>query len=81
MSCLGPLLFIMCVNDLHLHMNHCDINMYADDRDLMFVSDSATHVNDCLNDDLSNLKSWLQANNLSLNVAKTHSLVIGSRGN
>ena len=31
------------------------------------------------NGDLSNLKSWLQANKLSLNVAKTHSLVIGSR--
>ena len=53
--------------------------MCADDTGLMFASDSATHINDCFNDDLSNLKSWLQANRLSLNVAKTHSLVVGSR--
>ena len=78
-SCLGPLLFIIYINDLHLHMKHCDVNMYADDTSLMFASDSITQINDFVNDDLSNLKSWLQANKLSLNVSKTHSLVIGSR--
>ena len=60
-------------------MKHCDVHMYADDTSLMFASDSVTHINDCVNDDLSNLKSWLQGNKLSLNVAKTHSLVVGSR--
>ena len=30
-SCLGLLLFIICINDLHLQMKHCDVNMYADD--------------------------------------------------
>ena len=60
-------------------MKHCDVNMYADDTNLMFASDSVTRINDCVNDDLSNLKSWLQGNKLSLNVAKTNSLVVGSR--
>ena len=60
-------------------MKHCDVNMYADDTRLIFVSDSVTHINDCVNDDLNNLKSWLRGNKLSLNVAKTHSLVVGSR--
>ena len=78
-SCLGPLLFIIYINDLHLQMKHCDVNMYADDTSLMFTSDSVTRINDCVNDDLHNLKSWLQGNKLSLNVAKTHSLVVGSR--
>ena len=78
-SCLGPLLFIIYINDLHLQMKHCDVNMYADDTSLMFASDSVTHINDCVHEDLSNLKSWLQGNKLSLNVAKTNSLVVGSR--
>ena len=60
-------------------MKHCDVNIYADDTSLMFASDAVTHINDCVNDDLSNLKSWLQGNRFSLNVAKTNSLVVGSR--
>ena len=61
-----------------MNMN-CDIKMYSDDTGLMFASESMAHSNDCVNDDLNNLKSWLQANELSLNVAKTHGLVTGSR--
>ena len=45
------------INDLHLRMKHCDVNMYADDTRLMFASDSITHINDYVNDDLINLKS------------------------
>ena len=78
-SSVEPLLFIIFINDLHLHMKHCEVNMYANDTSLMFASDSITQINDFAKDDISNLKSWLQANKLSLNVAKTHSLVIGSR--
>ena len=78
-SCLGPLLFIIYINDLYLQMKLCDVNMYADDLCLMFESDSVTHINDIVNKDLSNLKPWLQGNKLSLNVAKTNSLVVGSR--
>ena len=57
-------------------MKHCDVNVYADDTSFMFASDSVTHFSECVNDDLSNLKSWLQGNRLSLDVAKTHSLVV-----
>ena len=63
---LGPLLKIIYINDLHLQMEHCDVNMYADDTSLMFVSDSVTHINDCVNEDPSNLKFWVQGNKLSL---------------
>ena len=60
-------------------MKPCEVNMYADDTSLIFAFDSVSDINDCINYDLSNLKSWLQANKLSLNVAKTCSLVVGSR--
>ena len=66
-SCLGPLLFIIYVNDLHFSLRHSDVNRYADVTSLFFSSKSI------------HLISWLNANKLSLNVTKTQSLVIGGR--
>ena len=53
--------------------------MYADDTSLTYASEYIEVINDSVNEDLYNLKSWLQANKLSLNVAKTQCLAIGSR--
>ena len=53
--------------------------MYADDTSLSFSSKSIHLINECVNEDLGYLKSWLNANKLSLNVTKTQSLVIGGR--
>ena len=76
-SCLGPLLFIIYVNDLHFSLRHSDVNIYADDASLSFSSKSIPLINECVNEDLGYLKSWLTAKKLSLNVTKTLSLVIG----
>ena len=76
-SCLGPLLFIIYVNDLHFSLRYSDVNMYADDTSLSFSSKSIPLINECVNEDLGYLKSWLNANKLSLYVTKTQSLVIG----
>ena len=78
-SCLGPLLFIIYVNDLHFSLRHSDVNMYADDTSLSFSSKSIHLINECVNEDLGYHKSWLNAKKLSLNVTKTQSLVIGGR--
>ena len=48
-----------------------------DDTSLSFSSKSTQLINECVNEDLGYLKSWLNANKLSLNVTKTQSLVIG----
>ena len=53
--------------------------MYADDTSLSFSSKGIPLINECVNEDLEYLKSWLNANKLSLNVAKIHSLMIGDR--
>ena len=51
----------------------------VDDTSLFFSSKSIHLMNECVNEDLRYLKSWLNANKLSLNVTKTQSLVIGGR--
>ena len=78
-SCLSPLLFIIYINDLHLSIKHSKVNMYADDTSLSFSSNSISTINERANEDLECLNTWLAANKLSLNVAKTNSIVIGSR--
>ena len=54
--------------------------MYADDTSIYFASNSISEINEAINPDLAALKLWLQGNRLSLNVAKTEGMIIGSRG-
>ena len=53
--------------------------MYADDTSLSFASNNIDDLNRFMNEDLNCLKDWLQGNKLSLNVLKTHAMVVGSR--
>ena len=75
---MGPLLFIIYINDLPLSVKHSQVNMYADDTCLSFSAKSIPVINERVNEDLKCLKTWLAGNKLSLNVAKFQSLIIGS---
>ena len=79
-SCLGPLLFLVYINDLPKCLKHSHVSMYADDTSIYFASNSISEINEAINADLAALKLWLQGNKLSLNVAKTEAMIIGSRG-
>ena len=80
-SGLGPLLFIIYINDLPLSVKHSQVKMYADDTGLSFSSKNILTINERVNEDLKCLKIWLAGNKLSINVAKTNSLLIGSSKN
>ena len=77
-SVLGPLLFIMYVNDLPRAVNNCNIELYADDTLLYFASKSVSTIESNLNLDLLNVIHWLRANFLSLNIDKTKMMLIGT---
>ena len=70
-SYLGPLLFLVYINDLPRAVKNSTISMYADDKSLYFKSKDLSWLNEALNEDLSRLDAWLISNKLSLNVAKT----------
>ena len=80
-SCLGPLLFLIYINDLPLAVQGSTVSMYADDTSLCHQGLNMTQLNGAINNDLKQLDAWLQGNKLSLNVTKTHSMLIITKQN
>ena len=78
-SILGPLLFLLYINDLPNCNLLSDVRMYTDDTNLTFASSDPEELFSSLTHDLSNLKQWLDSNRLSLNVLKTKCLFTGTR--
>lgn len=76
---LGPLLFLLYINDLPNCLSNCEPRMYADDTHLTFASDNIDDIQSYLNQDLENVCIWLKANKLTLNMTKTEFMLIGSR--
>ena len=77
-SVLGPLLFIIYVNDLPSCIKHCNVSLYADDTVIYFSSSDISVVEDKLNSDLASLSRWLNENLLTLNETKCKFFIFGS---
>ena len=78
-SILGPLLFLIYINDLPNSLRGAVPRMFADDTNLTLSAKTLTELKLALTPELNNLSCWLKANKLSLNVAKTELMIIGSR--
>ena len=70
-SVLGPLLFLLYINDLNQAIKFCKVHHFADDTNLLCLSNSIKKLNKLVNADLKHLANWLNANKISLNVKKT----------
>ena len=77
-SILGPLLFLLYINDLPDCLRQVSPRLFADDTNLTVAGETIEEVELAMNNDLLRIKEWLLANKLSLNVAKTEFLLIGS---
>jgi len=78
-SVLGPILFVLYINDIVLAVKHSSVNLFADDTLLSIVG---TNLEECLakmNEDLNSLAEWLNSNKLKLNLEKTKYMIITSR--
>ena len=70
-SIIGPLMFLVYVNDLPNPSRLLDPIMFADDTNLFFNHKDIKHLFTVVNNELVNIKDWFTANKLSLYVEKT----------
>ena len=74
-SVLGPLLFLLYINDLHKAVKFSTTRHFADDTNLLIKNKSLKQLKKHLNLDLRKLVNWLKANKISLNRSKTELII------
>ena len=74
-SILGPLLFLLYINDIASVSSILLSTLFADDTTLFYSSKNLQELSDVVNNELSKMIEWLNANRLSLNIDKTHFMI------
>ena len=72
---LGPLLFLICINDLPNCLEYSKPHMYADDNHMSFSSSNIDNRDLYLNQDIVNLSEWLIANKLTFNQSEREFII------
>ena len=78
-SILGPLLFLIYINDFSTCITSSDFVLYADDTILLCSSPNPLNSQQLLQSDLTSIADWCERNKLTVNIKKTKSMVFGSR--
>ena len=80
-SILGPLLFVLLINDLPCQLKFCRVLMYADDTVLFYSSKSLPEIESYINSDANTIYKWMEENCLILNPkkGKTEFILFSSR--
>ena len=79
-SVLGPLIFLIFCNDLHLHLTFLSCIQFADDTTLYISHTNLNFITFALEHDLSILQDWFYANKLTLNINKSVAILFGKHG-
>jgi len=74
-SIIGPLMFILFMNDLPLATDG-DLDMYADDTTMTAISDNVDELEETLNHQLEDVHKWCSNNQMVINTDKTKSMLI-----
>ena len=78
-SILGPLLFLLYINDLPNAARMAETLLFADDTSIFYSHSDPKHLISVLNTELTEIDNWMKSNKLSVNIKKTSYIIFKSR--
>ena len=67
---MGPLLFLLFINDLSTSVQHSECNLLADDA-MIYTEGTAEEIHSKLQVDVNKFYDWFKANKLTANISKS----------
>lgn len=74
---LGPILFLIYLNDITKNLKNCKLSLFADDTMLYIVGNDIDVMCSLLNEDFDLLDDWLNDNQLKININKSSYMIFG----
>ena len=79
-STLGPLLFLLYINDMAYITELLQLLQFADDSTVTYSSEGLDDALTCMETEFIHILDWLSANKLIINLNKTHLMLFTNRG-
>ena len=74
-SILGPLLFLISINDIAVDINS-SVRLFADDTSLYLIGDNPAEAARCINSDLERMHQWTERWLVKFNAKKSEAILI-----
>ena len=77
-STLGPLLFLIYINDIANSSNKLSFRLFADDANIFYTSDDINDIESVMNCEMTRVLNYCSINKLSVNMKKNNFMLITS---
>ena len=74
-SCLGPLIFLIYINDLQYSIQYSNAILFADDTTILQGHQNLKYLKWSIDEDIKQMIDWFRANLLTINLDKTECLL------